>query len=86
MNPDGMVALLNYREDGTTRKYRLVGRWISLISAQHTLFSGRMVSRRSSCKLVDICSSFPYILRLLGGYCPVDIITCYLIVTLSLTS
>ena len=23
MNPDGMVALLNYREDGTTRKFVL---------------------------------------------------------------
>ena len=51
MNPDGMIALLNYREDGTTRASPSISSDVRVLNPlQPTLYSGRTASRRSSSK------------------------------------
>ena len=76
MNPDGMVALLNYREDGVTRTF------ISTSSELPTLIvtlskpsspSGRMVLRRSSSRrppsalIPSHTGSFGFLSRVFDG-------------------
>ena len=58
MNPDGMIALLNYREDGITRQYhRLLHNrnLFDLGSIQLISLSGKMASRKSNSESFFIC-------------------------------
>ena len=54
MNPDAMVILVNYREDGITRESskganaRELKNSLLFLPAQPSLLSGKMASRRSS--------------------------------------
>ena len=56
MNVEGMVLLLNYREDGITRACSIISydSNLKLDFVQHISQSGRMVWRKLS------CSSFPF--------------------------